>query len=90
MDKQRRFFRIEADRQIQRGKVPDVLSQREPVLRDCDRVLIDDAEVTVVVILQVDKLLHRSDIVAEGDRAARLDTGKNRFFHVNPSLFISK
>jgi hypothetical protein len=42
-------------------------------------VLVDDTEVAVEFILQRDEVLHRAQVVAQGEDAAGLNAGKNGF-----------
>lgn len=73
LDKEGRFLRIKSDGHVKGREIANVLPQFKPILRNRNRMLIDNAEVAVVVMLQIDKLLHCADIVAEGNGTARLN-----------------
>jgi hypothetical protein len=60
--------RVDAQRQVLRGGHERALAQLRGILRDRDRVQIDDAEVGVELILQAHPLLDRAQRIAEVQR----------------------
>ena len=57
--------RVDAQRQVLRGGDQRAPAQHGRVLRDGDRMQVDDAEVRVVAVLQPDPLADRAQRVAE-------------------------
>ena len=84
------FLRINAAGQIQRCQFQTAAAQIRRVLPDGDGMLIHHAVKAIVGILQFCKAAQRTDIIAQGQRAAGLYAGKNdRFaflFHMHPSF----
>ena len=70
--------RVDAQRQVLRGGHERATAQLLGILRDRDRVQVDDAEVSVVLVLQTHPLADRAQRVAEVQRIRRgLHTGED-------------
>ena len=80
LDKDRRFLWVDSRREINSGKVEGFLTQRFRVLRQRDRVQIYDAVQRLVVVLQRDPILERTEIITDVKFPGRLRTAENAFF----------
>ncbi|OPZ71508.1 MAG: hypothetical protein BWY82_01692 [Verrucomicrobia bacterium ADurb.Bin474] len=80
LHKQCAFCRIQAARNILRQTGIRGLSQIRRLTTDRDRVHIHDTEVALVVILHRRPILHRADVVTEGQHPGRLRTSQNDTF----------
>ena len=60
----------------------DLGAQLLRLLIDGDGVQIDDAEDALVVVLDLDPVLQRAQIIADVQIAGRLDAGEYACFHV--------
>ena len=81
LDKDRRFFRIDAGREIDAGEVERFLPQHFRVLRQRDRVEVDDAVKAFVFVLQGDPVFQCSEIISDVKLPGRLGAAENAFFH---------
>ena len=68
---------VDAGGDIGGGHLAGRLAQFARVLRQGQRVQVDDAEDAVVIVLQRDPVADRAEIIAEMQIAGRLDAGKN-------------
>ena len=59
------LFRVNSDCKIVKGNIIRVLSERGAVLRTCKRVIIRDENKRAILILQVHKLLHCPEVIAD-------------------------
>jgi hypothetical protein len=74
-------FGIDAAGEEERGDLIDLGAQFGRVLVDRDGVQIDDAEDRLIVILEVDPVLERAEVIADVEVAGRLDAAENTWFH---------
>jgi hypothetical protein len=72
-------FRIDACGEIDAREVARFLREQFRVLRQSDRVEVDDAEETFVLVLEFDPVAQRAEVVAEVDVAGRLCAAENSF-----------
>ncbi len=78
LDEERAALRVESGGQQLRGGEPGVGAQVRRVLRDRDRVQVDDHVERVVGLLQGHPLAHGAEVVAEVERACcGLDSGEH-------------
>ena len=77
-----RMLRVNARRQEQRGRLQDLRAQLGRLLINRDRVQIDNAEDALVIALNLNPILQRSQIVPNVLIARRLNAGKDSCFHV--------
>ncbi len=77
-----RVLRIDARRQEQRRRFQDLRAQLGRLLIHRDGVQIDDAEDALVVALDLDPILQRTQIVSNMQIAGRLNAGEDACFHV--------
>ena len=82
------MLRIDAGCQEHAGDLQDLGAQLGGILVDRDGVQIDDAENTLVVVLDIHPVLERAQIVADVQIAGRLDAGKNACFHVSGGAIL--
>lgn len=75
-------FWIDATRDKQSCDVERSLAQHGGILRNRQSVLVDDAKVALRLVLELDKVANRSQIVADSQSPTRLDARKYGFeFH---------
>ena len=77
LDEDRALRGVEPGGHVVEGGVPNPLGQELRVVRDGDRVEVDDGKEAVVVVHQADPVLDSAEIVADMDRAARLDAAQD-------------
>ena len=70
-------LRVDAGGDIGGGDLARRVAQFVRVLRQGQRVQVDDAEDALVIVLQRDPVADRAEIIAEMQIAGRLDAGKN-------------
>ena len=79
------LFRIDTAGQVQRCQLQAAAAEIRRILAHGDGVLVHDAVDAVILVLQGGEAAQRADIVAQGQDAAGLDSGKNYLFF---SLFF--
>ena len=67
-----RLLRLDPARQVDRGQVEGVFPQCRRVLRQRDRVEVDDAKDVVVAVLVANPVANRPEVVANVEAATRL------------------
>src|SRR5690606_3412052 len=88
LDKDRGDLGVKAAGHEEAGGVFYILPQRHRVLGDGQRVQINHTKEIVGFMLQVDEVFDRAEVIAERQRTAGLDAGKNTFLHLSSSLLI--
>ncbi len=82
----RGLLRIDARGQKQRGDLQDLGAQLGRLLINRDGVQIDDAEDALVVVLDLDPVLQRAQIISDVQIAGRLNAGEDACFHVESTM----
>ena len=81
LDEDRGDVRIDSHGQINARQFPGLLGKQFWILRDRDRVEIDDAEEAFVLVLECYPIAQRAQIVPEMYVAGRLGAAKNSLGH---------
>ena len=93
LHEQHALFGVDAAGDEQRHQLERIPPQRRGLLLDGDRVQVCHRIDAVVFLLQLDEVADGADVVADGDRAARLNGGKQtllfRAFHWMPLTVYS-
>ena len=81
LNKYHRLFDIDTGCEIDAGKIQRLLPENLWVLRQSDRVQIDDAIKTIVLVLQRDPVFECTKIVSYVKLPSGLGTAEDTFFH---------